>query len=294
MRRIFYYFSFIVLFVVIGCHSSRKNQISSVAQKQVTIPKEFLGKLSLFILVGQSNMSGRGELPETPQSINPRVFVFGNDYKWHYAVEPIDSPVNQVDSVSIDTDAGYSLATGFANTLLKKNPELVIGFIPCAKGGSSIQKWQRNLSDQSLYGSCLKRARAASTVGQIAGVLVCQGPADARDPAKYPKKLSSPFEWKKKFTRFVNDIRMDLGIPNLPVVFSQMGRTSNPAGWPYWELVKKQQAEVSIPNTIMTTSMGLPLSAEVHLTSKGYDILGKRFAEAFWRLTRGEKNERRK
>ena len=55
-----------------------------------TIPQEFIDRLSLFILAGQSNMSGRGEIRSEPLPVNPRVFVFGNDYRWHYGIEPMD------------------------------------------------------------------------------------------------------------------------------------------------------------------------------------------------------------
>jgi hypothetical protein len=183
------------------------------------------------------------------------------------------------------------MATSFAETLLKNDPDLIIGFIPCAKGGSSIQKWQRSLSDQSLYGSCLKRVRAASAMGTISGLLFCQGPADARDPEKYPEKKGSPFRWKEKFIQFVNDIRTDLGIEKLPLVFSQMGSSTHPQGWRYWNEVKKQQGEVSLPNVIMTTEEDLPLSEAVHLTKEGYDSLGVRFAEAYIQLTEKGKTQ---
>jgi len=286
-----YYLILLIIVIIFGCNTSKQNEVNPAAQKQVTIPDPYLGKLSLFILVGQSNMSGRGELPAEVQEINPRVFVFGNDYRWHHAVEPIDSPIGQVDSVSIDYDAGYSLATSFANRLLKDDPDLIIGFIPCAKGGSSIQKWQKDLSEQSLYGSCLKRTRAASKEGKIAGLLFCQGPADARDPEKYPAKMGSPFKWKEKFIRFVEDIRMDLEIEDLPVVFSQMGSSTHPEGWLYWDEVKKQQGEVSLPNVIMTTEEDLPLSEAVHLTKEGYDSFGVRYAEAFITLTKKGKSQ---
>lgn len=161
-----YYLILLILLIIFGCNTSKKDEVNPAAQKQVTIPDQYLGKLSLFLLVGQSNMSGRGELPAEVQEINPQVFVFGNDYRWHHAVEPVDSPIGQVDSVSIDYDAGYSLATSFANALLENDPELIIGFIPCAAGGSSIQKWQKDLSEQSLYGSCLKRAKHCFEGGQ--------------------------------------------------------------------------------------------------------------------------------
>ena len=52
------------------------------------IPENFQGKLSLFILAGQSNIAGRGEMPEFQQT-NSNVFVFGNDYRWKVALEPV-------------------------------------------------------------------------------------------------------------------------------------------------------------------------------------------------------------
>jgi hypothetical protein len=147
------------------------------------IPEEFLGKLSLFILAGQSNMSGRGYLP-SEQSIHPRVFVFGNDYRWKIAREPIDAAHGQVDLVSEDGDAGFSPGLTFATSLVKGDPDLAIGLIPCAKGSSSIGEWQRNVADTSLYGSCLKRVRAAMTMGKVIGLLFFQGEEDAIDPTR--------------------------------------------------------------------------------------------------------------
>ena len=251
-----------------------------------TIPEAFLGKLSLFILAGQSNMSGRGDMPAHPQPINPRVFVFGNDYRWHYAREPMDAAINQVDPVSRDGNAGYSLATAFANTLLKKDSSLIIGFIPCARGATSIEKWQRNLSENSLYGSCLKRARAASTMGKIVGLLFYQGEADALDPEVYPQRKPSPFKWAEKFSRFVHDIRSDLGLPNLPIVFAQLSHNKAPKRYVYWEEVKKQQAKVNLSNVRMVKIPKLVLKDYVHFTKEGYDTIGKLFAEAYWKLTR--------
>jgi hypothetical protein len=46
------------------------------------IPIEYQGELALFILAGQSNISGYAELPDD-QSIDWRAFVFGNDYRKH-------------------------------------------------------------------------------------------------------------------------------------------------------------------------------------------------------------------
>ena len=89
------------------------------------IPEEFQGKLSLFILAGQSNIAGRGQVPKSGQNANSRIFVFGYDYRWRIAVEPVDDPSNQVDKVSEDPDAGFSPALAFATSLLQRRPDIV-------------------------------------------------------------------------------------------------------------------------------------------------------------------------
>ena len=260
-----------------------------IAQDQVIsgnpIPNKYIGKLSLFILAGQSNMSGRGEMPSEPLPVNPKVFVFGNDYRWHYGIEPIDASQGQVDTVSRDGKARYSIATSFANTMLEKDSSLVIGFIPCARGATSIEEWQRNLSENSLYGSCLKRTRAASTMGQIVGLLFAQGESDALDPKIYPEQKPSPFHWREKFSRFIRDMRNDLHCPDLPIVFSQLSNQTTPDKYIYWQQVKKQQSQVHLPNTRMVATPELTLSDYVHFTREGYDTLGKLFAETYWGLT---------
>jgi hypothetical protein len=251
------------------------------------IPEEFQGELSLFILAGQSNMAGRGEVPESGQNTNPRVFVFGNDYHWRIAAEPIDEPSNQVDKVSEDPDAGFSPALPFAMSLLEQRPDVVIGLIPCARGGSSIDLWRRSLSENTLYGSCLKRVRAASTMGNVAGILFFQGEADAIAQELFQESELFPNEWGDRFEVFVNDWRNDLGLPELPVVFAQIGTNTAPDIFINWAIVKEQQRSVEMPFCVMITTDDLALRDPVHFTSESYQIVGQRFAEAYLNLIEG-------
>jgi hypothetical protein len=244
------------------------------------IPEQFQGKLSLFILAGQSNMSGYAELP-LYQEVNPRVFLFGNDYHWKIAAEPIDSPIRQVDEVSKDGGAGFSPGLAFATSLLKQEPKLVIGLIPCSKGNTSIEQWQRDLSNDTLYGSCLKRARAASTMGEIAGLLFFQGEADALDPEQNPDRLLSAFEYAAKFSGFAADFRDDLALPNLPLVFAQIGSNTAPEAFLNWRVVQEQQATVKLSCGAMITTRDLPLRDGVHFTTESYQIIGERFSKAY-------------
>jgi hypothetical protein len=248
------------------------------------IPEKLSGTLSLVILTGQSNMSGRGDLPPE-QSIHPRIFMFGNDYRWKSAREPVDAPHGQVDLVSEDRDAGFGPALAFATSVLKRNSELVIGLIPCAKGASSIKEWQRDLSEKTLYGSCLKRVRAATTMGTVAGMLSFQGETDALDPERFPKWSPSASSYGEKFATFVDDLRKDLSLATMPIVFAQLGTNNSPDDYVNWEILKEQQKSSNPSCAVMITTDDLALADGVHFTTESYRVIGDRYAEAFLQLT---------
>jgi len=247
------------------------------------IPQLYHGKMNLFILAGQSNMVGWAPVPEE-QAINPRIYVFGNDYRWRIASEPIDNAHNQVDQVSLDRVAFFGPSMAFASASLERYPDIVIGLIPCAKNSSGIIQWQRNLSDQTLYGSCLKRARAASPMGKISGILFFQGETDAVDPIQYPDPPPHPSDWSDLFITLITDLRNDLDDPGLPVVFAQIGENLSLEAFPNWNIVKEQQASIQIPMTKMIITHDLPLLDGLHFTADSYRVIGKRFSDAYWEI----------
>ena len=219
------------------------------------------------------------------QELNPRIYVFGNDYHWRTAVEPIDDPNGQVDDVSLDMDVGSGPGMPFAVSLLKQNPDMIIGLIPCAKGNSSIEEWQKNLSDRTLYGSCLKRVKAATTMGKLAGLLIFQGEADTIDPTQHPVKAPTTYGYAEKFSTFVSHFREDVSQPNLPVVFAQIGTTTEPKTFAHWKVIKKEQEKIKLPCSAMIKTDDLALKDPVHFTTESYRIIGLRFAEALLKLT---------
>lgn len=248
--------------------------------RQDVVPLEHQGNMKLFVVAGQSNASGRGDLPNVPTS-NPQVYVFGNDYRWRLLIEPMDSPSNQVDEVSVDVYAGYSIGTSFGNEMTRMYPDMVIGIIPCARGGTSLYEWRRQLGDETLYGSCLKRALAASTMGTVEGFLFYQGEKDARDPALFPGIELYPDSWALHFQQFAADWRADLGIPDLPFVFAQIGTATDMSIYPNWDAVKSQQASVSIENCAMVVTEDVPVEDGAHFFTTGYREIGRRFATAY-------------
>jgi hypothetical protein len=176
----------------------------------------------------------------------------------------------------------------FATTLLAAEPDLIVGLIPCAKGDTSIHQWQRSLGDDTLYGSCLKRIAAASTMGDLAAVLFFQGEADALDPQKFPERTLSAENYGEMFTRYVEDLRADLQQSDLPLVFAQIGSHSAPLDFVNWRVVQQQQAALDLPCTRMITTDDLALMDAVHFTSASYQTIGERFASAYLVLMASE------
>ena|SRR5215207_305188 len=251
------------------------------------VPREHQGEMRLFILAGQSNMVGWAPIPDGEKT-DPRIYVFGKDYHWRIADHPIEDAANQVDMISENRIAGFGPAMDFALASLDRHPDIVIGLIPCAKNSSAIIQWQKDLSDQSLYGSCIKRVRAASPMGQISGLLFFQGEEDAVDPIQYPQPEPYPGDWTQLFSAFITDFRADLDQPSLPVIYAQLGSNSASADFPNWIIVKEQQASVVLPMMSMIVTDDLHLMDGVHFTTESYRIIGKRFAEAFWDLLENE------
>lgn len=240
------------------------------------IPDSLYGKIHLFALVGQSNMVGYAPLPRI-QKTSPTIYNFTMGYRWQIGREPTFTDDAHVDMVSYNTDPRFgaprfSPGLPFALYLQDLRPDYPIGLIPCAHNYSSITDWQRNLSDQSLYGSCLKRIRAASTVGTLSGVLFYQGETDVVDSIRADA-------WAENFTQFVSDFRADTNSPNLPIVFAQIGPSwANPLQ-PYWTTVQDEQASISLPNVEMIRTSDLVLS-NYHLNLSSEIEAGYRFAQA--------------
>lgn len=245
---------------------------------QPSVPAQLQGKLNLYVLVGQSNMVGTAEVPQNIKH-SANVYTFGNDYRWAPATEPVDSPDNQVDVISKDDRAGFGPAFTFAQTLVAQNNNQLIGLIPCAKDGSSITDWQKSLSDETLYGSCLKRVRAASTMGSVSGILFFQGEADTIDPKQFPSLRPDAEAWAEKFATFVYNFRQDVGRPNLPLVYAQLGQPEDLEGLPNWSLVQQQQENIQLPKAVMIETDDLPMEG-IHYTTDSYKVIGQRFADA--------------
>lgn len=242
-------------------------------------------KPDAYLLTGQSNMSGRGLLEElTPEErvADQAIRLYGNDEQTRLALDPLDDAAGQVDGVSADVQAAVGPGLFFARAVRATRHKPIL-LVPCAKGGSSIDQWRPSLSRDSLYGSCLARAKAVG--GRVRGVLWYQGESDAARPA-------SAAVWRESFERLVGHLRGDLAQPRLPVVIVQLAdppapAISAPKTYPGWAAIQAVQAGPLPACVGMVSAKGLAKKPDdLHLTTASQRVLGARLAEAMDRLRR--------
>jgi type 1 glutamine amidotransferase len=240
----------------------------------------------LWVLAGQSNMQGVGDLVDvTPPS--PRVMLLGMDDKWEQAEEPlhwlVDSP-DPVHSGDPHTQAqrsaaehktrnkGAGLGLPFAVTLADSTG-VPIGLIASAHGGTSMEQWNPAKKEQggnSLYGSMLRQVKLAG--GKVKGVLWYQGESDAMGGAA---KV-----FPKVFADFIGAVRADFGQPELPFYYVQIGRFINAFDPKGWNTVQDAQRQIvdRVSNTAVISVVDLELDDLIHVGTQGLKRAGQRLA----------------
>jgi hypothetical protein len=229
-------------------------------------------KLQLYLLMGQSNMAGRGKLATEDKTPHPRVLVFTLQGKWEPAVEPIthDKP----------TMLGVGPGLAFGKAMAEKEPGVTIGLVPCAFGGTPLKRWQHG---GDLYSNAVHRAKLAMRDGTLAGILWHQGESDsgtATNANTYGARLG----------QMIQDIRADLGAPNLPFVVGQIGEflyDRGPDHSPYARVVNAALAELpqKVPATGCALAKGLKDKGDqLHFDAASQREFGRRYATEMLRL----------
>ncbi len=243
-----------------------------------------------FILAGQSNASGRGELDANTETPDTRVFLFGNDYALHQAYEPIDDAANQVDAVSLDTIARHGFALRAGKDLAKAGYGK-LAVIPCPKGGSKLEQWwatSNPLDRATLFGSCNYRRQLIAGAKSIAAVWWYQGEAENASDALRDAYIAN-------HTRLIGDFRQQMGA-NLPFVYAQLAKNEFADFNHGYQLIAEQQRRLetgsgfaeALPAHYMVVTFDLPIAGGVHLTQAGQKELGRRVALAMRQRVFGE------
>lgn len=93
--------------------------------------------MNVFLLAGQSNMQGFGKIAGYPVLRDERIFSLATG-KPAATVEPLH---HWHEYPYMPDGIGLGLAMPFALEVLKVLPEITIGFIPSARGGSGLDQW---------------------------------------------------------------------------------------------------------------------------------------------------------
>lgn len=217
-----------------------------------------------FLLIGQSNMAGRGFVDEVGPIKNPELKVLRNG-RW----QTMYAPVNGDRSFS-----GICLAESFA-LKYHETHGVTVGLIPCADGGTCLDQWRVG---GLLYDHAVMQARLASRTSTIAGVLWHQGEGDCSDD-KYPL-------YQEKFTHIMNSFRADLDLYDVPFILGGLGdflklRSEVLANYPYVNDALKKISEEN-PMTGFVSAKGLTSNPDnLHFDSTSLREFGLRYYEEF-------------
>lgn len=254
-------------------------QIATFAQSVEDLPAK--DKFHLFLLIGQSNMAGRGVVSQADRQPHSRILMFTKDNAWEPATDPMHFDKPKI--------VGVGLGRTFGMRIAEANPGVTVGLIPCAVGGSPISSWEpggyHEQTKSHPYDEAFRRARIALKSGRLAGILWHQGESDSS-----PGKAEV---YEEKLHAMIARFRKKLGAPNVPFVAGQMGQFPE-RPWNQSKIIvdnAHRNLPGKIPNTTFVRSDGLKHKGdEVHFDSASYREFGERYVEAYQEIVDGKKD----
>ncbi|MBQ8321982.1 MAG: sialate O-acetylesterase [Clostridia bacterium] len=228
-----------------------------------------------FLMIGQSNMAGRGDFGEVPEIVNPNCFMLRNG-----RFIPMSEPINPDRKIWGDFHSGVGLAASFADEYAKYFNEKV-GLIPCADGGTSISEWQ---PDEILFDNAVNQARLAQRSSEIVGILWHQGENDSidlSDVKKYAERFKNTIDTLKKELDLSDDIPIIIGALGDFVGEYQDGRCR------YFEEINTILEKLAADYGAFVSAEGLKCKDDgIHFNSVSYREFGKRYFNAYLQIVK--------
>ena len=228
-------------------------------------------RLHLYLIMGQSNMAGRGAVGEEDRTPHPRVdahcgWRLGAGGRAHHPRSQGRARRRSRPRVR----KGHGRARPRCHDRLD----------PLAVGGTPLARWQKGAD---LYANDVRRAKLAAEVGTLKGVIWHQGENEAADEARaetYGDRLAG----------MVRDLRIELGTPELPFVAGQLGEFFYARSGQIAVRADRQRAPSRpcpgrLADTACVPSAGLGHKGdELHFDAAAERELGRRFAAEMLRL----------
>ncbi len=220
-----------------------------------------------FLLIGQSNMAGRGDPAEVEPIVNDKIKVLRNG-RWLGMYTPVNNDRMY---------AGVCLAESFADCYAKER-NVNVGLIPCADGGTCLDQWKPG---SLLYDHAIYQARLAARTSNIAGILWHQGESDCSN-TRYPT-------YAERLKAFIESLRRDLDLYDVPFLMGGLGdylKDNEPGSdisrnYVHVNEALKQVA-MELPMTGFVSAEGLQDKGDkLHFNSASLREFGCRYYEAF-------------
>jgi hypothetical protein len=235
----------------------------------------------LFILVGQSNMSGFSPMPKDPWTINENItFMVQFDCErldqtkdeWLPAQPPLHGCQWATNGL------GLGLADYFGVALAEAWPDAQIGLIPNAIPGVTIDIFMKGgtpyqgLPDgyTSAYTLLVDRVKEAQKIGRVRAILFHQGESD------WNKGMADT--WLGKVATLVADLRTDLALTeSVPFIAGEIPPEGNYDG------INVEVAKIpdTIPNSAIVSAQGTHVADVAHFDTESAQLMGERYAETF-------------
>lgn len=227
--------------------------------------------LDLFLLAGQSNMAGRGQVADQDRVENPRVLTWTKEGTWRPATDPIHWDKSA---------AGVGLGRSFGLELVRAQPGRVVGLIPSACGGSPIRSWvpggYHGQTRSHPYDDAIQRARAAMQHGTLKAILWHQGESDSNEK-------EAPL-YKARLKELILRFRSELGQPDLPFIIGQLGQFPERPWSESRTAVDQAQRELAreMSHVAFVSSDALKCKSDhIHFDAPSLRTFGTRYAEAY-------------
>ena len=231
---------------------------------------ETAGVIHSFLLAGQSNMAGRGDLTAENALSAPGCLMLRMG-RW----QPMSEPVNVDRAVlpGASPRSGACLASSFAARYAAGH-SCQAGLIPCADGGTTIAQWQPG---QPLFDHAVMQAKLAARTSALQAILWHQGESDCLEPAQ-------PDAYPALFLRTMRAFRAELG--GLPILVGELGYPENGfTGTPAAPLrafnARLPALAAQLPGCAVVSAAGLTCRGDgLHFDTPSLRAFGLRYLDA--------------
>jgi hypothetical protein len=247
---------------------------AATSNELASVPVATNTTTEFYLLIGQSNMAGRGKFEEGDAFPKDRVFIL-NDKDLFVPIYsyPFVNHFSTIRKSAAQISPGYM----FAKTLLAAHPEKPVYLVSNARGGTSIEEWKKGTH---YFNEAVRRTKEAQKQGQLKGILWHQGETDYRIVMKHKGEEQKYMEaYFATLRQFITDLRAELGTPDVPFIAGQVNRDYVLLN----ERLLKLPAELA--HTYVVSSEGLTTVDGLHFDRPSVFELGKRYATKLLEVT---------